>query len=96
MQESQNWLKVQQYPLAAPPPSPFHSGFNEAALIFVVWVCVPLGIKLRTQEGRGWITYAVWSRGARVHVAPRHMHAAHLCCRVGFSQDPEEMRFLWF
>lgn len=29
-------------------------------------------------------------------VAPRHMHAAHLCCRVGFSQDTEEIRFLWF
>lgn len=34
------------------PPS--HTGFNEAALIPFVWVCVPLGIKLHTQEGRVW------------------------------------------
>lgn len=63
------------------PPSSIHSGLNEAALIFVVWVCVPLGIKRRTQEGRGWIMYVVWSHRARVHVAPRYMHAEHLLSR---------------
>lgn len=44
MQKCLNCLKVQ-------PPHPCHSGFNEAALISVVWVCVPLGIKLHTRGG---------------------------------------------
>lgn len=45
-QEWLNRLKEHQPPL---PPS--HTGFNEAALIRIVWVCVPLGIKLHTHRG---------------------------------------------
>ena len=57
-------------PRSSPPP---HTGFNEAALIRIVWVCVPLGIKLHTQEGRVWLMFAWWSGKVRVHMAPNHV-----------------------
>lgn len=44
---------------AAAPRPPFHSGFNEATLIFVVWVCVPLGIN-------GYVSGVVsWGQGSQ-------------------------------
>lgn len=57
----------------APPTHPSHTGFNEAALIPIVWVCGPLGIKLHTQEGRVWFMFVWWSGEARVHMVRNHV-----------------------
>lgn len=79
MQEWLNHLKAHQPPPTPPsrvvPPS--HTGFNEAALILIVWVCVPLGIKLHTQEGRVWFMFVWWSGKARVHVSHNPRAAPH-------------------
>lgn len=56
-----------------------HTGFNEVALIPIVWVCVPEGIKLHTQEEGAMvcICLVVWqgqgSHGPPPRAAP---HAA--------------------
>lgn len=66
---------IWRHPTQLPGRSQSQIGFNEASLIPIVWVCVPLGLKLHTQEGRVWFMFAWCSCKARVHMA--HNHAQH-------------------
>lgn len=79
MQEWLNCLKVHQLASCSRVVPKSHTGFNEVALIPIVWVCVPEGIKLHTQEEGAmvYICLVVWqgqgSHGPPPRAAP---HAA--------------------
>lgn len=79
MQEWLNCLKVHQLASCSRVVPKSHTGFNEVALIPIVWVCVPEGIKLHTQEEGAMvcICLVVWqgqgSHGPPPRAAP---HAA--------------------